>query len=129
MIFKSQWRSPSNIALIKYWGKHGVQLPRNPSLSFTLSACHTDMKVTVETDKDESTLTVLYDGEPRPSFKPKIESFLNRIVEFFPWINSSSITIDSVNTFPYGAGIASSASAMSALSLCLIEIDEGFRGS
>ena len=23
------WRSPSNIAIIKYWGKHGVQLPRN----------------------------------------------------------------------------------------------------
>jgi diphosphomevalonate decarboxylase len=30
------WRSPSNIAIVKYWGKHGDQLPRNPSFSFTL---------------------------------------------------------------------------------------------
>jgi len=31
------WKSPSNIALIKYWGKRDHQLPQNPSLSFTLS--------------------------------------------------------------------------------------------
>ena len=33
--------SPSNIALIKYWGKYGLQFPINPSLSFTLSNCKT----------------------------------------------------------------------------------------
>ena len=31
------WRSPSNIAIIKYWGKYGIQLPKNPSLSLTLA--------------------------------------------------------------------------------------------
>ena len=25
------WDSPSNIALVKYWGKYGAQLPANPS--------------------------------------------------------------------------------------------------
>ena len=35
------WQSPSNIALVKYWGKHGKQLPRNPSLSMTLNASYT----------------------------------------------------------------------------------------
>ena len=35
------WESPSNIALIKYWGKYGEQLPANSSLSFTLSNCKT----------------------------------------------------------------------------------------
>ncbi|MBT8235592.1 MAG: diphosphomevalonate decarboxylase, partial [Bacteroidia bacterium] len=35
------WQAPSNIALIKYWGKKEVQIPRNPSLSFTLTACAT----------------------------------------------------------------------------------------
>lgn len=29
--------SPSNIAIVKYWGKYGRQLPRNASVSFTLS--------------------------------------------------------------------------------------------
>ena len=35
------WQSPSNKALVKYWGKSEPQLPANPSLSFTLSYCHT----------------------------------------------------------------------------------------
>ena len=35
------WRSPSNIALVKYWGKYDLQLPMNPSISFTLDQCHT----------------------------------------------------------------------------------------
>ena len=28
-------QSPSNIALVKYWGKYGEQLPQNASVSFT----------------------------------------------------------------------------------------------
>ena len=32
----SKWRCPSNIALVKYWGKHDFQKPMNPSLSFVL---------------------------------------------------------------------------------------------
>ena len=39
------WEAPSNIALVKYWGKYGTQLPCNPSISFTLSACKTTTKV------------------------------------------------------------------------------------
>ena len=37
-----RWRSPSNIALVKYWGKYGDQLPRNASVSFTLQGAATD---------------------------------------------------------------------------------------
>lgn len=39
------WRSPSNLAIIKYWGKYGNQLPRNPSVSFTLDKAYTEMTV------------------------------------------------------------------------------------
>ncbi len=39
---KVGWASPSNIALVKYWGKKGKQLPQNPSISFTLSECCTE---------------------------------------------------------------------------------------
>ena len=35
------WKAPSNIALVKYWGKHKMQQPKNTSISFTLDACHT----------------------------------------------------------------------------------------
>ena len=32
---------PSNIALIKYWGKYANQIPANPSISYTLNHCNT----------------------------------------------------------------------------------------
>jgi diphosphomevalonate decarboxylase len=35
------WSSPSNIALVKYWGKKEDQIPENPSVSFTLDYCKT----------------------------------------------------------------------------------------
>ena len=42
---KVKWIAPSNIALVKYWGKKSVQLPENPSISFTLSDCLTETEV------------------------------------------------------------------------------------
>ena len=35
------WKTPSNIALVKYWGKQDPQIPENASISFTLDACFT----------------------------------------------------------------------------------------
>lgn len=37
--------APSNIALVKYWGKKENQIPANPSISFTLNNCKTITKV------------------------------------------------------------------------------------
>lgn len=128
MTYSASWRSPSNIALIKYWGKHGLQLPRNPSLSFTLSACNTEMRMEVTTSSSPS-LEVRYEGTPKPSFEPKIKTLLEKVGDRFPWISQARIIIDSRNTFPHGAGIASSASAMSALALCLCDIDDQISGS
>lgn len=122
MTYISTWRSPSNIALVKYWGKHQLQLPRNPSISFTLSACYTEMTLRVTLTAPTPGIQVLYHGEPRPSFEPKIESFFSLVQHHFPWLSAASVTIDSTNTFPHSAGIASSASAMSALALCLMDV-------
>lgn len=124
MHYFSSWRSPSNIALVKYWGKLGIQLPANPSLSFTLSACHTDMSMKVIPEDSNAELKVLYGGNEAPSFEPKIRSFFNRVQDQLPWLKTASVEIDSVNTFPHAAGIASSASSMSAIALCLAEIDD-----
>ena len=43
--YRTKWQAPSNIALVKYWGKYGEQLPENPSISFTLSQCFTNTEV------------------------------------------------------------------------------------
>jgi diphosphomevalonate decarboxylase len=129
MKYTASWRSPSNIALIKYWGKHSLQLPRNPSLSFTLSVCHTSMTMSVETDASIAGLLVKYEGQPKPTFEPKIKSFLALLESRFPWIGKAAIEIDSQNSFPHGAGIASSASSMSALALCLLDIDDQITGA
>ena len=32
-----QWSAPSNIALVKYWGKKDNQIPANNSVSLTLN--------------------------------------------------------------------------------------------
>jgi len=124
MTYTSSWRSPSNIALIKYWGKHGLQLPRNPSLSFTLSACYTNMTMGVELYAGNPGIDIFYDGQPKPTFEPKIKTFFSLLGDFFPWLKGSLVRIDSHNTFPHGAGIASSASAMSAMALCLMDIND-----
>lgn len=47
------WESPSNIALIKYWGKHSDQLPQNPSLSFNLKHSKTVTKIIYQKRKTE----------------------------------------------------------------------------
>ena len=39
-----EWSAPSNIALVKYWGKKERQIPANPSISFTLKNCKTITK-------------------------------------------------------------------------------------
>ncbi|TWO34599.1 diphosphomevalonate decarboxylase [Seonamhaeicola sediminis] len=120
------WDSPSNIALVKYWGKKENQIPANPSISFTLSGCKTT--TTVSFSKKESyqeyAFDVFLDGDLKESFKPKIETFFNRINNYLPFLKNYYFKIDTVNTFPHSSGIASSASGMSALALCLMSIEK-----
>jgi diphosphomevalonate decarboxylase len=87
------------------------------------------MRLVVETQSSAPGLTVLYDGQPRPSFEPKIKVLFSLVADRFPWLSHASVLIDSINTFPHGAGIASSASAMSALALCLSDIHDQISGN
>ena len=119
---KVGWASPSNIALVKYWGKRGKQLPQNPSISFTLSECRSETFVTYE-KADHFEFRFFFDGKENPDFGAKIEKFLIDYQAFFPFINQLSLTIESRNNFPHSSGIASSASSMSAFVMCLIEIE------
>ena len=122
----SSWESPSNIALIKYWGKYGEQLPENPSISFTLSECKTITKIYYRPKKENEidNFSFLFDGSLKPSFNKKINQFINRISIYIPAIKHHFFEIESHNTFPHSSGIASSASAMSSLALCFMEIEK-----
>lgn len=119
------WQSPSNIALVKYWGKYGEQLPKNASISFTLSNCHTNTKLSFEKVKssDEFQFEVFLDGKREMSFEPKILKFFERVEVYLPFLKDYKFKIETSNSFPHSSGIASSASGMSALALCLVDME------
>lgn len=122
-----RWRSPSNIALVKYWGKYGVQLPRNASVSFTLQGAATDttLRYTARTVPGTGVDVSLYlDGTPAPGFTERTGTYFERLLPIYPFLRQLSFRIDTHNSFPHSAGIASSASGMSALALCLVELEE-----
>lgn len=131
MQFTAKWESPSNIALVKYWGKKGIQLPANPSLSFTLNEAKTITKVSLEEkqSKNDFDVLVLYQGNEVPEFEGKIIQFLNRTSQLFTFTKDYRIVVNTVNTFPHSSGIASSASGLSALALCLCDIEEQIEGN
>lgn len=120
-----KWQSPSNIALVKYWGKYGVQLPQNPSISFTLQNARTETKITFSKHKSFA-FSFLFEGKEDKKFGEKIHDFLIGIMNYFPFLEQLSLTVDSKNTFPHSSGIASSASSMSALIMCLLGIENQF---
>jgi len=124
------WQSPSNIALVKYWGKTGLQLPVNPSLSMTLSNALTETKLTAlpRRTKGSVDLEFWFDGKNNSAFGERTVKFLQSITDIFPWLAQVSLKLETHNTFPHSAGIASSASAFSALALCLCSLDTELNG-
>ena len=120
------WQTPSNIALVKYWGKSNPQIPKNASISFTLNNCHTI--TTIEFSKIETTAEVAFDlffeGKEKEEFKPKIAAFFKRVQEYCPYVFEYKMIINSENSFPHSSGIASSASGLSAIAMCLMSLEQ-----
>ena len=121
-----QWSAPSNIALVKYWGKKDNQIPANPSVSFTLNNCKTITKLAFAKKEKQDTFSfdLLFEGKPKEDFKPKIQKFLERIEIYLPFLKDYHFTIDTENTFPHSSGIASSASGMAALAMNLMRLEK-----
>ena len=121
------WKSPSNLAIVKYWGKIGDQLPKNPSISLTLENAFTETTLEYKAKKVPNpgiSLQFFFHEEEQPEFARKITQFLERLTPVFPFLRQLDLTINSSNSFPHSAGIASSASSMSALALCLCSIED-----
>ncbi|MDX1602302.1 MAG: diphosphomevalonate decarboxylase [Salinimicrobium sediminis] len=120
------WQSPSNIALVKYWGKLDHQIPANPSISFTLDSCRTTTTLKFrkkEKISDNFDFELVFEGEKKESFRPKIQKFLERVEQYLPFLKDYKFIIETSNSFPHSSGIASSASGMSALALCLMSLE------
>lgn len=120
-----EWSAPSNIALIKYWGKKPHQIPSNPSLSFTLNKCKTVTKLTFSKKESDQTYSfdLLFEGKPKDDFRPKIETFFERVSQYLPFLTQYHFTIETFNTFPHSSGIASSASAIAAIAMNFMSIE------
>lgn len=118
---------PSNIALIKYWGKYDHQIPANPSISYTLNHCKTNTTIEFLADEPFSVQTFLA-GNEEIKFAEKIEKYFNNIEQYLPWILKGKYIIRTENTFPHSSGIASSASGFGAIAKCLMKLDEIFSG-
>lgn len=120
-----EWSAPSNIALVKYWGKKENQVPANPSISFTLRDCKTITRLAFEKKANDGAFSfdLLFEGQPKDSFRPKIEKFFERVEAYLPFLKEYHFTIDTQNTFPHSSGIASSASGMAALAVNLMSLE------
>ena len=139
------WKTPSNIALVKYWGKQEPQIPKNTSISFTLDACFTlttleyklkkqmvaersrsynqNKLISTPLNHQDYNFEIYFEGEKKDDFKPKIQKFFERIEKYVPFLKDFEFVIKSRNSFPHSSGIASSASGMSALALCIMSLE------
>lgn len=118
----------ANIAFIKYWGNrdHNLRLPANGSISMNLGGLFSRTTVSFSPDYAADSLT-LNGKEIQGNGYQRAGAILDlvRTQSGFPWY----ARVLSVNNFPTGAGIASSASGFAALSLAAsraagLELDE-----
>ncbi len=122
------WESPSNIALVKYWGKKQAQTPINPSLSMTLSHAYTKTIIHYRRASGNSgTIHFKFNGQVENPFNERVNNYLNQLTLYYPFLNDMDLYIESGNNFPHSAGIAASASGMSALALTISSIEQQLR--
>ncbi len=119
------WQAPSNIALVKYWGKKAEQKPLNPSLSMTLSHLSTHTKIHYTRARhSQGQMWFRFDGEENQAFAERIRNYMANLRIYFPFLDQLDLHMDSYNNFPHSAGMASSASSMSALALSICSIEQ-----
>ena len=112
-------RAPTNIALIKYWGKESIELntPLNSSISLTLSMSPLHTKTTVAASKSFPSNRLWLNGKEEP-WNARVGKVLSNCIKLASnpedWIEYK-FHIVSYNTFPTAAGLASSASGYACL--------------
>ncbi len=107
--------APANIALCKYWGKRDeeLRLPMNSSVSISLGALGTRTRVRLG-DGDRYVLN----GSPLAPESAEGRR-LREYLDLFRGPAAPGFEVDTENTIPTAAGLASSASAFAALAKAL----------
>ncbi|MGX1773736.1 diphosphomevalonate decarboxylase [Nocardia brasiliensis] len=112
-----------NIALVKYWGKRDEEygLPRTGSISLTLDIFPTTTKV--EITPDAANDTILMNGVvPGPATRRRVERFLGLVRTVAR--RTERVAVDTVNSGPTAAGLASSAAGFAALAVAAAAVYE-----
>ena len=104
---KTTWRSPSNIALVKYWGKKGFQIPANPSMSMSLTKCYTETSVEYfkKPGLNEPVLNFFFGGKQNTMFEKRLKKYIDLVREKYPQLKNLHLKVESDNSFPASAGI------------------------
>ncbi len=107
--------APSNIALTKYWGKKDekLRLPENGSIAMCLSNLTTT--TTVEFSPKFKKDSVSINGEIEKGEESRAVEHLDRIRKIAKISDKARVV--SINNFPKGTGLSSSASGFAALTL------------
>ncbi len=125
--------APSNIAFIKYWGARDLKgpVPFNRSLSMTLDACRSICSASPLANGRDDEIVWLEEpsagrteaaAEAPPAFVERTRRHLDRLREWSRQTTApyaGGFRIATGNTFPAAAGIASSASGFTALTLAV----------
>jgi diphosphomevalonate decarboxylase len=114
--------APTNIALIKYWGKRQLELnlPVTGSLSVTLPNKGTTTTLSINSSNHDN---VTLNGKKLSNddkFSKRLSDFLN----LFRQNQAVFFDIDTSNNIPTAAGLASSASGFAAIVMALNELFE-----
>lgn len=106
----------ANLAFVKYWGKSdpALNLPLNNSISMNLSDATTTTTVTFDSELEQD-LVFVQKQPASQGFTQRVSTQLDRIRAVTGSQVRARVTTE--NSFPAGAGIASSASGMAALTL------------
>lgn len=112
-------RAPSNIALVKYWGKRdtSLNLPVTSSLSISLGQLGTTTEIAPKDGPDEVVLNGL-PVPPETGFARRLRDYL----DLFRPAPGAGYRVVTVNTIPTAAGLASSASGYAALVMALDDL-------
>lgn len=107
--------APSNIAFIKYWGQRDARLriPSNGSLSINLSNLLSTTTVSFDASLAADDITL--NGQKDPGEIARIILHLDRIRKLAALTSKAKVV--SINNFPTGTGLSSSASGFAALTL------------